>query len=113
MIASNSQLVRYLILERCAAAPNRQIAVGVDEDFCVPTGTGRRQMYDLLLDMRSRGQVELSIWHPVALEGDLAGFPHCVPSDEWKEWEPYEFFGFGVKDQGRTRISIPEVRVRH
>jgi hypothetical protein len=66
----------------------------------------RIDMHRLLLDMRRRGQIELSIWHPVALEDDLAGFPHCVPYDQWKEWGPYEFFRFGVHDQGRIRISL-------
>ena len=57
--------------------------------------------------MRERREVELSIWHPVAMESDLAGFPHCVPYYQWTQWEPYEFFGFGVHDQGRVRINIP------
>lgn len=109
MIVNRAEPVRDLIRKLCAAAPNRQSAVSV-EDLCVLMGTSPKQMYDLLLDMRSRGQIELSIWHPVASpESDLAGYPHCVPYDQWPEWQPYEFFGFGVHDQGRIRINIPSM----
>ncbi len=107
MIVTRPEPGRDLIRGLCAAAPNRQSAVSV-EDLCVLTGTSLKHMYDLLLDMRSRGQIELSIWHPVASpESDLAGYPHCVPYDQWREWKPYEFFEFGVHDKSRIRINIP------
>ncbi len=106
MIVNHSEPVRDLIRKLCTDAPNCQSAVSVG-DLCALTGSTRKQTCSLLLDMRGRGQIELSIWHPVASpESDLAGYPHCVPYDQWREWEPYEFFGFGVHDQGRIRINI-------
>lgn len=108
MIVNHSEPARHLIRKRCEAAPDGQFAVSV-EDLCVLVGTSpaqQTQMCDLLLDMRSRGEIELSIWHPVAFpESDLAGYPHCVPYDQWTEWGPYEFFQFGVRDHGRIRIN--------
>ena len=95
-----------LLKEMFTDGSSRQIAVRI-EDLERSWGLSHAQTCQLLIDMQGRGDVQLSIWHPAASpDTDLPGYPHCVPYDQWKEWEPWEFFTFGVHDQGRIRINV-------